>query len=227
MGDMENLDNIGSDDIRRMKLAQLEQEKNSMTEKLRVTGKRIDHLERAFRKEEAKKLPEDYASQREKDLAAYEKTKEQTLKDAKAKHQESVELKHRLSRLVSHYESYRETIVERRHDEFEKRRRDAQRELEKAVALRKKEFRERKAREKREIAEQERILREEERQEALEMAALQARRAEEAEKRRAEAKAAPRGPPPAMERTGSSGAVRPPLPLAGAKLGWREKEKLR
>ena len=59
------------------------------------------------------------------------------------------------------------------------------------------------------------------------MAALQARRAEEAEKRRAEAKAAPRGPPPAMERTGSSGAVRPPLPLAGAKLGWREKEKLR
>ncbi|KAG4436352.1 eukaryotic translation initiation factor 3 subunit A [Cadophora sp. M221] len=256
--DIENLDNIGSDDIRRMKLAQLEQEKNSMTEKLRVTGKRIDHLERAFRKEEAKKLPEDYASQREKDLAAYEKTKEQTLKDAKAKHIESVELKHRLSRLVSHYESYRETIVERRHDEFEKRRRDAQRELEKAVASRKKEFRERKAREKREIAEQERILREEEeraakeaeekaardekkkaefaelkairekeRQEALEMAALQARRAEEAEKRRAEAKAAPRGPPPAMERTSSSGGVRPPLPLAGAKLGWREKEKLR
>merc|ERR1712225_201630 len=70
-------------------------------------------------------------------------------------------------------------------------------------------------------------IREKERQEALEMAALQARRAEEAEKRRAEAKAAPRGPPPAMERTGSSGAVRPPLPLAGAKLGWREKEKLR
>ncbi|CZS93321.1 hypothetical protein WAI453_000949 [Rhynchosporium graminicola] len=253
----DDLDNIGSDDIRRIKLAQLEQEKNSMTEKLRVTGKRIDHLERAFRKEEAKKLPQDYASQRELDLAAYEKTKEQTLKDAKAKHLESVELKHRLSRLVSHYESYRETIVERRHDEFEKRRRDAQRELEKAMASRKKEFRDRKAREKREIAEQERILREEEeraakeaeekaardekkkaefaelkairekeRQEALEMAALQERRAEEAAARKAEQKSAPRGPP-AMERGGSSGAVRPPLPLAGAKMGWREKEKLR
>ncbi|CAL3964956.1 hypothetical protein PZA11_002168 [Diplocarpon coronariae] len=256
--DLENIDNLDSNDIRRIKLQQLEREKNDMNEKLRVTGKRIDHLERAFRKEEAKKLPQDYASQRERDLKAYEKTKEQTLKDAKAKHAESVELKHRLSRLVSHYEGYRETIVERRHDEFEKRRRDAQRELEKAVAARKKEFRERKAREKRELAEQDRILREEEeraakeaeekaardekkkaefaelkairekeRQEALEMAALQARRAEEAEKRRAEAKAAPRGPPPAMERGGSSAGVRPPLPLAGAKLGWREKEKLR
>ncbi|PBP24374.1 eukaryotic translation initiation factor 3 subunit A [Diplocarpon rosae] len=256
--DLENIDNLDSNDIRRIKLQQLEREKNDMNEKLRVTGKRIDHLERAFRKEEAKKLPQDYASQREKDLKAYEKTKEQTLKDAKAKHAESVDLKHRLSRLVTHYESYRETIVERRHDEFEKRRRDAQRELEKAVAARKKEFRERKAREKRELAEQDRILREEEeraakeaeekaardekkkaefaelkairekeRQEALEMAALQARRAEEAEKRRAEAKAAPRGPPPAMERGGSSAGVRPPLPLAGAKQGWREKEKLR
>lgn len=258
--DLENIDNLDSNDIRRIKLQQLEREKNDTNEKLRITGKRIDHLERAFRKEEAKKLPEDYAAQRERDLQAYEKTKAQTLKEAEAKHRENVDLKHRLSRLVSHYESYRETIVERRQDEFEKRRRDAQRDLDKAMAARKKEFRERKAREKRERAEQDRILREEEeraareaeekaardekkkaefaelkairekeRQEALEMAALQARRAEEAEKRRAEAKAAPRGAP-SMERGGSSsGPVRQPLVLAGAKPGggWREKEKLR
>jgi translation initiation factor 3 subunit A len=71
-------------------------------------------------------------------------------------------------------------------------------------------------------------IREKERQEALEMAALQERRAEEAQRRRAEAKTAPRVAAPTMERTESgSGAVRPPLPLAGAKLGWREKEKLR
>jgi translation initiation factor 3 subunit A len=258
--DVDDLDNLDANRLRAMKLAQLEREKNDINEKLRVTGKRIDHLERAFRKEEAKKLPEDYAQQRERDLAAYEKTKAQTLKEAEAKHKENVELKHRLSRLVSRYESYRESIVERRHDEFEKRRRDAERELEKAMAARRKEFRDRKAREKREREERERTLleeerraareaeekaereakkkaefaelkaiREKERQEALEMAALQERRAEEAARRRAEAKAAPRGPP-VMERqdsgSGTSG-VRPPLPLAGAKLGWREKEKLR
>jgi translation initiation factor 3 subunit A len=255
--DVDDLDNLDANRLRAMKLAQLEREKNDINEKLRVTGKRIDHLERAFRKEEAQKLPEDYAQQRERDLEAYEKTKAQTLKEAEAKHKENVELKHRLSRLVDRYESYRENIVERRHDEFEKRRRDAERELEKAKAARRKEFRDRKAREKREREERERMLREEEeraakeaeekaereakkkaefaelktirekeRQEALEMAALQERRAEEAARRRADAKAAPRGPP-AMERQDSGSGVRPPLPLAGAKLGWREKEKLR
>ena len=255
--DVDDLDNLDANRLRAMKLAQLEREKNDINEKLRVTGKRIDHLERAFRKEEAQKLPEDYAQQRERDLEAYEKTKAQTLKEAEAKHKENVELKHRLSRLVDRYESYRENIVERRHDEFEKRRRDAERELEKAKAARRKEFRDRKAREKREREERERMLREEEeraakeaeekaereakkkaefaelkairekeRQEALEMAALQERRAEEAARRRADAKAAPRGPP-AMERQDSGSGVRLPLPLAGAKLGWREKEKLR
>jgi translation initiation factor 3 subunit A len=252
-----DLENLDTSDLRAMKLSQLEREKQEMNEKLRITAKRIDHLERAFRKEEAKKLPEDYARQRERDLDAYEKTKAQTLKDAELKHKENVELKHRLSRLVPFYEDFRKSVVERRHDEFEKRRRDAEKELEKQIALRKKEFRERKIREKREREEQERILREEEeratkeaeekaardekkrqefqelkairdkeRQEALEMAALQERRAEEAAKRRAEAKAAGPSRVPAPDRTDSSDR-RPPLPLAGAKMGWREKERLR
>jgi len=137
--------------------------------------------------------------------------------------------------------------------------------------LRRKEFRERKIREKREREEQERILREEEeraareaeekaardekkrqefqelkairdkeRQEASEIAALQERRAEEAARRRAEAKAAPPVRGAAFERGDSSDRRAPilypnevtlatatTLPLTGAKLGWREKEKLR
>ena len=253
-----DLDSLDTSDLRLMKLSQLEREKNEINEKLRITGKRIDHLERAFRQEEAKKLPQDFEQQRERDLAAYEKTKEQTLKDAEAKHKENVELKHRLTRLVPFYDSFRQSVVERKHDEFEKRRRDAEKELEKQIAQRRKAFRERKIREKREREEQERILREEEeraakeadekaardekkrqefqehkairdkeRQEALDMAALQERRAEEAAKRRADAKAAgpSRGAAP-PERSDSSD-LRPPLPLAGAKMGWREKEKVR
>ncbi|KAH6681959.1 putative eukaryotic translation initiation factor 3 subunit A [Halenospora varia] len=263
--DVEDLDNLDSNRIRALKLQQLEREKNDINEKMRITAKRIDHLERAFRKEEAKKLPEDYAAQRERDLAAYEKIKTQTLKDAEAKHRDNVELKHRLTRLVPFYESFRESVVERRHDEFEKRRRDAERELEKQISLRKKEFRERKAREKREREEQDRILREEEeraakeaeekaireekkkqefaelkatrekeRQAALEIQAKQDRIAEEAARRKAEARTVVpvRGVPMDRVASGSgsgagAGAVRPPLPLAGAKMGWREKEKLR
>ena len=256
--DIEDLESLDGGRLRALKLAQLEREKNDINEKLRVTGKRIDHLERALRKEEAKKLPEDYAQQRERDLAAYEKTKAQALKDAELKHKEDLELSYRLTRLVPLYESFRKSVVERRHDEFEKRRRDAERELEKQIALRKKDYRERKAREKREREEQERILREEEeraereaaekaareekrrqefqelkaqrereRQEALEMAALQERRAEEAQARRKADKAATVLPSRIAPERSESGDRRPPLPLPGAKLGWREKEALR
>ncbi|KAL2753573.1 hypothetical protein ACRALDRAFT_1051899 [Sodiomyces alcalophilus JCM 7366] len=166
--DLDDLDNLDPNAIRAMKVAQLEREKNDINEKLRIVWKRIDHLERAFRKEEVKKLGEDYERQTELDRAAYEKTKAATLKESKAKHEESVELKHRLTRLMPHYESFRENLHERRRDEFEKRRRDAERELEKQIAARKKAYRERKLQEKREREEKERALREAEEQAARE-----------------------------------------------------------
>ncbi|KAI0526244.1 hypothetical protein F5B22DRAFT_584962 [Xylaria bambusicola] len=171
--DVENLNDI---DIRAMKLAQLEREKNDIKERLRITGKRIDHLERAFRKEEATKLSEDYAKQRERDLAAYEQMRKETLQEAEAKHKESVELKHRLSRLMPYYEPFRKSLHDRRRDEFEKRQRDAERELEKQINIRKKEYRERKLREKREREEKERALREAEERAAKEKEEQERRR---------------------------------------------------
>ncbi|KAI3537295.1 eukaryotic translation initiation factor 3 subunit A [Colletotrichum abscissum] len=179
--DMDNLENLDSGAIHAIKLEQLKREKNDVSEKLRIVWKRIDHLERAFRKEEAKKLPEDYKKQTEQDRATYEAVKAQTLKEAEIKHKESVELKHRLTRLMPEYESFRANLHERRRDEFEKRRRDAERELEKQIAARKKEYRDRKLREKREREEQERVLREAEERAAKE---------KEEQERRAEAKRA-------------------------------------
>ncbi|PTB64310.1 hypothetical protein BBK36DRAFT_1136060 [Trichoderma citrinoviride] len=166
--DLEDLDNLDSNRLRAMKLAQLEREKNDVNEKLRITGKRLDHLERAYRKEEAKKLAEDYAKQTERDRKIYELVKAKTLKEAEEKHKASVELKHRLERLVPEYERFRANLHEKRRDEFEKRRKEAERELEKQIAIRKKEYRDRKLREKREREERERILREQEEQAARE-----------------------------------------------------------
>lgn len=166
--DLDNLDDIDTNRLRDMKLAQLEREKNDVNEKLRITGKRMDHLERAYRKEESKKLSQDYEKQLAADRAIYDKTKAKTLKDAEIKHKESVELKHRLTRLVSIYDDFRKDLHEKRREEFEKRHKDAERELEKAIANRKKEFRDRKLREKREREERERELREAEERAARE-----------------------------------------------------------
>jgi translation initiation factor 3 subunit A len=166
--DLDDIDNLDSNRLRAMKLAQLEREKNDVNEKLRITGKRIDHLERAYRQEESKKMTEDYEKQTEHDRAVYEKNTAKHLKDSEELHKANVELKRRLTRLVPMYESFRENLHERRRDEFEKRRRDAERELEKQIALRKKEVRDRKLREKREREEHERELREAEERAARE-----------------------------------------------------------
>ena len=248
--DLEDLDNLDSNRLRAMKLAQLEREKNDVNEKLRVTGKRFDYLERAYRQEEVKKLGEDYAEQLERDRANYEKVKAKTLVSAEEKHKESVELKHRLTRLVSFYEDFRSSLHERRRDEFEKRRRDAERELDKQIAARKKEHRDRKLREKREREEQERQLREaeeraarekeeqREREEArkAELAKLKEQRDKERhemlekaalqQRREEEALARrkaekERGPAPVAKAEAPDGARRPPTLGTG---NWRERE---
>lgn len=157
-----DLDELDSNRLRAMKLAQLEKEKNELHERLRVTGKRIDHLERAFRKEEIKLLPKDYEAQRERDQEAYETSKKETLETSQQKHKENVALKHRLSRLVVVYEQFRDDVHERRHEEFEKRRKAASRELQKKMDQRRKDHRERKARERKEEEDRERREKEDE-----------------------------------------------------------------
>ncbi|KAK6001424.1 hypothetical protein QM012_002755 [Aureobasidium pullulans] len=163
-----DINDLDTGRIRQIKLQALEKEKNEMSEKLRFTAKRIDHLERAYRKEELKHLSADYDAQRERDLAAYEKTKSETLRDAEEKHKEAVALKHRLSRLVPAYEKFKRTVTEQRHAEFEKRRKVAERELNQKMEQRRREVKERMAREKQEAEEAAARAREQEEREARE-----------------------------------------------------------
>lgn len=171
--DIENLD---TNSIRAIKLAQLEKEKNELNDRIRITGKRIDHLERAYRREELKYIAEDYERQKKHDLEVYERQKEQKLKEAQRKHKEAVALKHRLSRLVPYFNEFRAMVTEKRHEEFEKRRKAAEREFEAKKRQRIKEVQERRRREKAEREAEERHRQEEE----------ERRRREEEEQRKRE-----------------------------------------
>jgi translation initiation factor 3 subunit A len=177
----ENIEDLDSTRIRILKLQALEKEKSLLAETLRISGKRIDHLERAYRKEEVKHLKEDYEKQMKADEEAYEKAKAEELREAEEKHKEDVALKHRLSRLVPIYADFVTTVKQNRKAEFEKRSRAAQKELEAKKAARVKEVKERFAREKREREEAERRQREEEERAAAE----EETRAAEAEAKRA------------------------------------------
>jgi translation initiation factor 3 subunit A len=174
-----NIDELDSSTIRAIKLNQLEKEKNEKDGKIRITAKRIDHLERAFRREEINHLPEDYEKQHEHDLKVYERNKEETLQESRAKHKEGLALKHRLGRLVDHYDGFKKDLTERRHDEFERRRKKAEQEFEAAKRRKIKEHRDRKIQERQRAEEEERKRREEEERaerEAEERAAAEAER---------------------------------------------------
>ena len=193
--DVDNLDDLDSNQLRAMKLAQLEKEKKEMAERLRITGKRIDHLERAFRREEVLILPKDLERQRAEDLAAYEEKKRITLANSKKQHEEAVALKNRLSKLVPVYERFRDDIKQQRHQEFEQRRKTAARQLELEMEKRRSEVRAAKERRRREAeaAEKKRIEEEErlrikEEEEAREAEERRAKLAEEKAKRDEERK---------------------------------------
>jgi translation initiation factor 3 subunit A len=177
--DTEELD---ANRLRAIKLAHLEKEKNELNDRVRTTAKRIDHLERALRREEAKHVPADYEAQKKHDLELYEAQKAETLKEAKQKHAEAVALKHRLGRLVPQFSSFRKELLEKRHEEFEKRRKAAEREFEAKKKQRVKEVQERRRREKQEREEEERRRKEEEERAAREE---EERVAREEERRRA------------------------------------------
>ena len=157
--DVEELD---ANRLRAIKLAQLEKEKNELNDRVRTTAKRIDHLERAFRREEMKHIPADYEAQKKHDMELYEQQKEETMKEAKQKHAEALALKHRLGRLVPHFSSFRKEVSEKRHEEFEKRRKAAEREFEAKKKQRVKEVQDRRRREKQEREDEERRRQEEE-----------------------------------------------------------------
>ena len=187
-----NIDELDSGAIRGIKLSQLEKEKNEKDSKIRITAKRIDHLERAFRREELKHLAEDYQNQRNRDLEIYERTKEETLKEAEMKHKVGVDLKRRLQRLVDQYDRFKAGVAERRHDEFERRRRAAERDFENKKRQRIKEYRERKMRERIEREAEEQRLREEQERaerEAAEKAAKEEERRRALAERKAQAEA--------------------------------------
>ncbi|KAH8726863.1 eukaryotic translation initiation factor 3 110 kDa subunit [Phaeosphaeriaceae sp. PMI808] len=184
----EDLADIDSTRIRILKLQALEKEKDLLGEQLRIAGKRIDHLERAYRKEEVKHLKQDYERQMQADRDAYEKAKEDELRESEQKHKEDVALKHRLSRLVPTYQQFVTTVKQQRKAEFEKRQKIAQKELEGKKAARVKEVKDRIARERREREEAERRQREEEEREQEE-AEAKAKAEEETRQKMAEAKA--------------------------------------
>jgi len=179
---------MDTESLRRLQVIQLDKERGELHEKLRVTGKRIDHFERALRREEIPLLNDDYEAQLAQESRVYEHSRQQKLVLAAARHKESINLKKRLQRILPDYQDYRSTVKEKRFEEFENRQKEAHNALEAEKARRlsayrkyqEEELRKREEKLREEELERERLRKEEEERMAREEAARQA----EAEKTR-------------------------------------------
>lgn len=151
-----------------MQVAQLEKEKREMNERLRIIAKRIDHIERAYRKEERPLLAKDYEEQQQLDRQTFETVQLQRKEASKLAHKQDLETKGRLKRMLNDHNSWKQVLAEKKGDAYKKKADAAAKKIEQEKAKRKaavlKAWEEEKARKEKEEAER-RAREEEERRE--------------------------------------------------------------
>jgi len=103
----------------------MDREKRELNERMRIVAKRLDHIERAFRKAELPLLVDDYARQQTDDKSAFETTRQQTLEAARQTHQDRIATKQRLARMTGEYKKYVADIQKRRDSDYRRHQEDA------------------------------------------------------------------------------------------------------
>jgi translation initiation factor 3 subunit A len=116
---------MDTDKLVQLQVEQMDREKRELNERMRIVAKRLDHIERAFRKAELPLLADDYARQQTDDKVAFEATRQQTLEAARQAHQDRIATKKRLARMTSDYKKYIADIQEKRETDHHRRQEDA------------------------------------------------------------------------------------------------------
>ena len=124
------MEDLSKDRLMRLQVEQLEKEKKDLNERLRISAKRIDHLERAYRKEERPLLAQDYANQRSADRATFDALQQARLENTRMAHNQAVASKKRLGRMREAYATHRETLLVARADEYQRRKANAEKKME-------------------------------------------------------------------------------------------------
>ena len=184
-----------------IQVAQLEKEKKEISERLRIVAKRIDHTERAYRREELPLLAEDYKNQQKTDRETFEAIQQARRELSRQSHQADLETKTRLTRLLGDYHARKEVMIAKKQEEFvtkkaaadRKIKEEKEKRLKSVLKAREEEKAKKEKEEQARLAEEAARLAEEERRISEEAAARaaadeEARKAEEAATARREAR---------------------------------------
>ncbi|KAF8632712.1 hypothetical protein AX15_001735 [Amanita polypyramis BW_CC] len=178
--DVDKLENYDTEGLITIQVAQLEKEKRELNERLRVVAKRIDHIERASRKEEHPLLAQDYDRQQKADRDTFEEIQKARKETARQTHREDLATKARLVRIMDDYFVRREVLAAKKSEEFAKKKEAARKKIEEEKEKRRKTVLKAWEEEKRRQEEEEERRKEEERRLEKEQ------RAEEERKQREE-----------------------------------------
>jgi translation initiation factor 3 subunit A len=181
--DIESLDTAA---LMKIQVEKIEKDKKDLAEKLRIIGKRIDHTERAFRKEEIPLLHKDYDIQQQRDREIYESTRKARVEEARAAHAFNLKIKNRLGSIMPDYEAFREKKLSAVQEEYEKRVKQAEKKIAEEKAKRKSEVESRREAEKAQRQREEEASRRAEEEERARAEEEERRAAEEAAEREAE-----------------------------------------
>ena len=162
--DETKIDEMNPDEMLTLHVEQLAKEKKDLAEKLRLVGKRVDHLERAYRTEERELLDQDYERQKAEDRASHDSTLAASRDEAVTKHKAERELKNRLARMLPDYLVARQAVASQQEKEFQQAKEKAQRLISEEKAKFRQQVIARRQAEKRE-AEEERLAHEREERE--------------------------------------------------------------
>ncbi|KAJ7655831.1 translation initiation factor eIF3a [Mycena polygramma] len=128
-GDTQNIAQLDTEGLIGMQVAQLEKEKKELNERLRIVAKRVDHIERAYRKDERPLLAQDYDAQQTADRETFVHIQAARQAAARSAHEDDLETKKRLARMMPDYEKRRAVVLAKKGEEYAKRKDAAARKI--------------------------------------------------------------------------------------------------
>lgn len=137
--DIKNLKGVDTNTIIQMGVEQIEKDKKELASKLKTVNKRLDHTERALRREEIPLLDEDYRLQQIRDEANARKLQTELLEGLRAKHASELEIRKKLETMLPDFLAFKESVANKRGHDYKKAEEQARIKIEKAKAERRKE----------------------------------------------------------------------------------------
>lgn len=113
---------MDKENLRRLQIEQLEAERKELSNRIKTLTKRIDHVERAYRKEEAPLLKKAAAEKKEQDKKHHEESYQMLLEATKRQHAVNLEGKKRMARMADDVAAYRKRIEDLKGADYRKKK---------------------------------------------------------------------------------------------------------